>query len=723
MFTGELSKFKALANDRRGAMQNQAKHLATKITGHPILDCICRPRLRHRSALGPAGGALRARARGALRARAGGALRTRAGVRRSPLAVAHAAPALPTISPGDLHGAAIEAHVEASDHVRAAVDATRELHDQAAELHGQAVNAAEDHSWQAVDAVKTAEAQLDGAAAGAAPVLAKQLVGHAAPGLVAHSAYAAPALVGHAAYAAPALAGHQSTVVSQSLHQSHPAPVVHAAPLIAHAPVAYAAHAAPVAYAAHAGYGHGLSHWSAGLRIIRRESAQVAEQLILSAILACAAAAPSGAILAAVPIIPAAIPTLSPGDLQAAAIDAKVKAEDQARALADEARLAADQARDAAELAIENQKVQIEENNDGAKEKSEDLFWNVEDKKWQAVDAVKTAEAKIDGDVASNAGAIAKSLTVPVVSPINPILTPYGNIVYAPGLIPLAQPEISDEKLVKNADNEPAKEGEKKVEPPKLEGLALASQPLLGAQWIAFAAVLGYASAGLLAPLAYGVNAGDAQAAAIDATVAAQDHNRAAVESTLRANEAAVQWNTEAVRQAAETNRDINENLYWNGVAASQNYIAFAAVLGYASAGLLAPLAYGVNAGDAQAAAIDATVAAQDHNRAAVESTLRANEAAVQWNTEAVRQAAETNRDINENLYWNGVAASQNYVAAAQSQAAAINGAAAAARATHWGAPAVAPLAYSAPLGYAGLGYAGLGYAGLGLHGAALRAW
>ncbi|KAI8441553.1 hypothetical protein MSG28_015138 [Choristoneura fumiferana] len=110
----------------------------------------------------------------------------------APLAVAHAAPALPTISPGDLHGAAIEAHVEASDHVRAAVDATRELHDQAAELHGQAVNAAEDHSWQAVDAVKTAEAQLDGAAAGAAPVLAKQLVGHAAPGLVAHSAYAAP---------------------------------------------------------------------------------------------------------------------------------------------------------------------------------------------------------------------------------------------------------------------------------------------------------------------------------------------------------------------------------------------------------------------------------------------------------------------------------------------------------------------------------------------------
>lgn len=44
--------------------------------------------------------------------------------------------------------------------------------------------------------------------------------------------------------------------------------------------------------------------------------------------------------------------------------------------------------------------------------------------------------------------------------------------------------------------------------------------------------------------------------------------------------------------------------------------IAFAAVLGYASASVLAPYAYGINAGDAQAAAIDATVNAQDHARA-----------------------------------------------------------------------------------------------------------
>jgi hypothetical protein len=78
--------------------------------------------------------------------------------------------------------------------------------------------------------------------------------------------------------------------------------------------------------------------------------------LILSAILACAASAPSAPVLAIAPIIPAALPTLSPGDLQAAAIDAKVQAEDQARAIADQARLAADVARDQA-LALEGQKI------------------------------------------------------------------------------------------------------------------------------------------------------------------------------------------------------------------------------------------------------------------------------------------------------------------------------------------------------------------------------
>lgn len=204
------------------------------------------------------------------------------GLAHAPVAVAHAAPlavAAPTISPGDIQGAAIEAHVDAADHVRAASDAAREYHDQASELHGQAINAAEDHSWQAVDAVKTREAQLDGAAAGAAPIIAKQLAGHVAYA-PAVASYAAPAAYAHgpvAAYAHGPVAAYahgpvaaSKTVVSQSLSQSHPAPVVHAAsyvhaaPVVHAAPLAYGAHASPLAYGAHASplaYGaHGLAH-------------------------------------------------------------------------------------------------------------------------------------------------------------------------------------------------------------------------------------------------------------------------------------------------------------------------------------------------------------------------------------------------------------------------------------------------------------------------------
>ncbi|XP_046975098.1 larval cuticle protein F1-like [Vanessa cardui] len=188
----------------------------------------------------------------------------------APLAVAHA-PAVPTIPPGDIQGAAIDAHVDATDHARAAVDAAREYHDQASELQGQAINAAEDHAWQAVDAAQTAQAQVDGAAAGVAPNVARQLAGHghvaayaAAPALVGHAgyghaAYAAPVLAGHGV-AAPLLAGHgiaavggSHSVATSSLSQTHPAPVVHA-------PVAYAAHGAYGHGLAHAAYGHGLAH-------------------------------------------------------------------------------------------------------------------------------------------------------------------------------------------------------------------------------------------------------------------------------------------------------------------------------------------------------------------------------------------------------------------------------------------------------------------------------
>ncbi|XP_061726402.1 pupal cuticle protein PCP52-like isoform X2 [Cydia pomonella] len=252
--------------------------------------------------------------------------------------------------------------------------------------------------------------------------------------------------------------------------------------------------------------------------------------LILSAIFACAAAAPSAPVVAIAPIIPAAIPTLSPGDLQAAAIDAKVQAEDQARAIAEQAKLAAEAARDQAELALEGQKPlayaapapvlaiaaptpgdlqaaaidakvqaedqaraiadqarlaaeiareqaklalegqkeKVEEVTSIVKEKNEEQFWNVEDKKWQAVDAVKTIEAKIDGAVANNAEALAKSV-IPVVASI-----PYANLVYAPGLIPL----VKEDKITKTAEEKD------KIETPKLEGLALTQGiGLVGAPW------------------------------------------------------------------------------------------------------------------------------------------------------------------------------------------------------------------------------------------------
>ncbi|XP_034838523.1 pupal cuticle protein PCP52-like [Maniola hyperantus] len=121
----------------------------------------------------------------------------------SPLAVARTV-ALPavgaTIPPGDIQGAAIEANNNA-------VDAVRAVNDQVSELQGRAINAAEDHAWQSVSAVQTAQAQVDGAAASVAPNVAKSLVSPVAP-IAAYSAapiatYSAAPVATYAA--APAL--------------------------------------------------------------------------------------------------------------------------------------------------------------------------------------------------------------------------------------------------------------------------------------------------------------------------------------------------------------------------------------------------------------------------------------------------------------------------------------------------------------------------------------
>ncbi|KAM3955919.1 LOW QUALITY PROTEIN: cuticular protein hypothetical 3 [Aphomia sociella] len=138
--------------------------------------------------------------------------------------------------------------------------------------------------------------------------------------------------------------------------------------------------------------------------------------LILSAIFACAAGAPSGALFGTltpivVPYI-SNIPTIPAGDIQAAVIDAKVQAEDLIRA-------ASDRSRELTEQAIEDQNEKVIEVNDLIKEKSQEAFWSTEDSKWQALTALQTAEAKIDGAVASNADLLGKAvLNGVVVSPV-----------------------------------------------------------------------------------------------------------------------------------------------------------------------------------------------------------------------------------------------------------------------------------------------------------------
>ncbi|KAI5643636.1 hypothetical protein NE865_04227 [Phthorimaea operculella] len=208
--------------------------------------------------------------------------------------------------------------------------------------------------------------------------------------------------------------------------------------------------------------------------------------LILPVIFAVAAAAPSGELNEAAPlaVLPVVTPTIDPGDIQAAAINAQVAAEDQARAAADKI--------------VEENNEKVIESDSLVKEKTEENFWSVEDKKWQALDAVQTAAAKIDGAVASNADAIARSalggvivptfvapslLPAPVVrAPIvpgapfippglplytAPVISPITPLLYNPALI--AKKEDEKEKLIKTAEPEKDKKDETKFEEKKEE--------------------------------------------------------------------------------------------------------------------------------------------------------------------------------------------------------------------------------------------------------------
>ncbi|CAH0716818.1 unnamed protein product, partial [Brenthis ino] len=141
------------------------------------------------------------------------------------------------INSGDLQAAAINAHVEASDQSRAVVDAVQEVNDQAAENHGRAINAAEDHAWQAVNSAQVAAAEIDGAAASVSPAAARSVVAPVSPVLsysVPSWSYAAPSILSYSApsfispalsYSSP-LAGGSQSISYQSLHQTHPSPVV-----------------------------------------------------------------------------------------------------------------------------------------------------------------------------------------------------------------------------------------------------------------------------------------------------------------------------------------------------------------------------------------------------------------------------------------------------------------------------------------------------------------
>ena len=227
--------------------------------------------------------------------------------------------------------------------------------------------------------------------------------------------------------------------------------------------------------------------------------------------------------------VPAAIPTISPGDIQAAAIDAQVQAQDQLQAAADKARELADQA-------SENVNEKVITDSTAGEEQNLEAFWSAEDKKWQAVDALKTAEAQIDGAVANNANLLAKSAVsgavipyVAAVGPVSPIVAPIPPVIYSSYIAPSSystQTLISGQEIkteIKHENNEaavkaaepapaaepvqvaepvPAEKTEEKVEAapsPALKAAenlnekpALIAQPLFSAAHIGFPNVYSY---------------------------------------------------------------------------------------------------------------------------------------------------------------------------------------------------------------------------------------
>ncbi|VVC91910.1 pupal cuticle protein PCP52-like [Leptidea sinapis] len=187
--------------------------------------------------------------------------------------------------------------------------------------------------------------------------------------------------------------------------------------------------------------------------------------LFLSALFACAAAAPSYiapfpyAIPAVFPAGFAVAPTVPSGDVQAAVVDTQVKIEDQARAFND-------QARELAEQAVENQNEGVEVANDLSKEKAEEAFWSAEEQKYRALNEAQIAEAVRDGAMASNADSFAKS-SLGYVAGVVPGVVPVASVPITPVVAgaPESKAEEAKPEVKKTAEEEkPAKLEEKKEE-------------------------------------------------------------------------------------------------------------------------------------------------------------------------------------------------------------------------------------------------------------------
>lgn len=104
------------------------------------------------------------------------------------------------------------------------------------------------------------------------------------------------------------------------------------------------------------------------------------------------------------------------------------------------------------------------EANDQVQEKAVETFWADQEKKWQEYDAVQTAQAQLEGKIASESEAVAKSVVVPAVAPVVPAVAPV--VPYSPYVVPGVIAPVAKTTI---EIPEAPKPEEKKAEEPKAE--------------------------------------------------------------------------------------------------------------------------------------------------------------------------------------------------------------------------------------------------------------